>query len=64
MKKILFCIIMLVSFISKGQIEELDISISPLIDGTLVQPQNEENTPLAILIQGSGPIDRNGNGFM
>lgn len=55
---------MLVSFISKGQIEELDISISPLIDGTLVQPQNEENTPLVLLIQGSGPIDRNGNGFM
>ncbi len=38
-----------------------EISISPLIDGTLIFPSSTETLPLAIIIAGSGPTDRNGN---
>ncbi len=38
-----------------------DISVSPMVDGTILVPKTSENPPLAILIGGSGPIDRNGN---
>lgn len=38
-----------------------DISISPLIDGTLMRPDTSEKMPLVIIIAGSGPTDRNGN---
>jgi alpha-beta hydrolase superfamily lysophospholipase len=37
------------------------ISISPLIDGTILVPKTTEAPPLAILIGDSGPTDRNGN---
>lgn len=38
-----------------------DLSITKLIDGTLLIPDNEKEQPLAIIIGGSGPTDRNGN---
>ena len=38
-----------------------DLSITPLIDGTLIVPETTEKLPLAIIIAGSGPTDRNGN---
>jgi len=38
-----------------------DLSITPLIDGTLMVPEKTEKPPLAIIIGGSGPTDRNGN---
>lgn len=38
-----------------------DLSITPLIDGTLLFPEASEKIPLAIIIAGSGPTDRNGN---
>ena len=38
-----------------------DLNISPFVEGTLLLPKNIENPPLAILIGGSGPIDRDGN---
>lgn len=38
-----------------------DISITPLIDGTLLTPETNGKIPLAIIIGGSGPTDRNGN---
>ena len=38
-----------------------DLSITPLIDGTLIIPETAEKLPLAIIIGGSGPTDRNGN---
>ena len=38
-----------------------DISVSPMVDGTILVPSTTEKPPLAILIGGSGPIDRNGN---
>ena len=39
-------------------------NITPLIDGTLIIPETSVKLPLVIIIQGSGPIDRNGNQFM
>ena len=38
-----------------------DISINSIIDGTLLVPKKVKKPPLAIIIQGSGPTDRNGN---
>lgn len=38
-----------------------DLSVTPLIDGTLIVPETTEKIPLAIIIGGSGPTDRNGN---
>jgi len=38
-----------------------DISINAMIDGTLLIPDTSKKTSLAIIIQGSGPTDRNGN---
>jgi hypothetical protein len=38
-----------------------DLSITPLIDGTLLLPEANEKLSLAIIIGGSGPTDRNGN---
>lgn len=40
---------------------EREISINKFIDGTLTIPVEEEDPPLVIFIQGSGPTDRNGN---
>jgi len=39
-------------------------NITPLIDGTLIIPETSVKLPLVIIIQGSGPIDRNGNQLM
>ncbi|HSM62775.1 MAG TPA: alpha/beta hydrolase [Gillisia sp.] len=67
MKKSIYILFVLVFQLSFAQEEpklEQEISINKFIDGTLVLPQNEENPPLVVLVQGSGPIDRNGNGFM
>lgn len=41
--------------------ESVDLKVSPVINGTLIRPANKEAVPLVILIQGSGPTDRNGN---
>ncbi|WP_037348965.1 S9 family peptidase [Sediminibacter sp. Hel_I_10] len=38
-----------------------DIAINKMIDGTLLQPKETKKRPLAIIIAGSGPTDRNGN---
>lgn len=41
--------------------QEEEVSITPLIDGTLLIPNSEKEVPLAIIIAGSGPTDRDGN---
>lgn len=41
-----------------------DLKVSQFIDGTLLTPKEINNPPLAILIAGSGPTDRNGNQMM
>ena len=38
-----------------------NLSVTPLIDGTLMVPDNDGTLPLVIIIAGSGPTDRNGN---
>lgn len=38
-----------------------EVDINDFIKGTLVTPNSPENMPLVILLQGSGPTDRNGN---
>jgi len=52
--------IAIIPHVAFSQTEE-EIAISPLIDGTLLISNQKENTPLVILIAGSGPTDRNGN---
>lgn len=56
---LLFCSII---FAQETSPTSQDISINPYVDGTLLQPATpSEPTPLVIMIQGSGPTDRNGN---
>lgn len=38
-----------------------EVDINQFVKGTLVTPISEEKMPLVILLQGSGPTDRNGN---
>lgn len=38
-----------------------EISVTEIIDGTLLVPESDTAIPLAILIAGSGPTDRDGN---
>lgn len=38
-----------------------ELGINEYVKGTLVTPVSEEKMPLVILLQGSGPTDRNGN---
>lgn len=38
-----------------------DLTINKFIDGTLLQPNTDDAVPLAIIIAGYGPTDRNGN---
>lgn len=41
--------------------KSIDLSITSLIDGTLLTPNDTNKPDLAIIIAGSGPTDRNGN---
>jgi len=63
MKK--WCFLLVLVFISshiKSQsFNTDDISINSIINGTLLIPSNTKKIPLAIIIQGSGPTDRDGN---
>jgi uncharacterized protein len=38
-----------------------DVDVNQFIKGTLTTPVAEDPLPLVILVQGSGPVDRNGN---
>ncbi|MGB0949496.1 MAG: alpha/beta hydrolase family protein [Marinirhabdus sp.] len=40
------------------------LKVSPLLEGTLLLPPAVEDPPLAIIIAGSGPTDRDGNQMM
>lgn len=44
-----------------SKISSEELSITPLIDGTLLIPESDKPVPLAIIIAGSGPTDRDGN---
>lgn len=43
---------------------EKQVSIDQFTDGTLLIPAQKENMPLVIFIQGSGPVNRDGNAPM
>jgi len=45
----------------KNEFIEKELSVNQHIDGTLLTPTQSKTYPLAIIIAGSGPTDRNGN---
>ncbi|MBT8256764.1 MAG: alpha/beta hydrolase [Bacteroidia bacterium] len=63
--KYVICLVLAIScqllMAQKGSYSSRDISVSPFVDGTLLLPDGVENPPLAVIIAGSGPTDRNGN---
>lgn len=65
--KIILCFLWMFSISSIGQkaiVDTLELQIPSsevAIKGTLLLPKVEDQIPLLILIQGSGPTDRNGN---
>lgn len=64
MKAKLSILILLYGFISLAQNNSFttnEISINQYVDGTLLTPTNVTQPNLAIIIGGSGPIDRDGN---
>jgi len=65
--KILVFIMMLIvqsTFAQTTSFTEKLIFVNELIDGTLTLPENIVNPSLVIFIQGSGPLDRDGNQMM
>lgn len=64
MKNLLFVLLLFISSIGFSQEEHYtseEVNLNEYVKGTLVTPVSEEKMPLVILIQGSGPTDRNGN---
>ena len=64
MKKSIFILLLFTFFFSfsqETQFSSEDIDINKYIKGTLVKPASEEKMTLVIMLQGSGPTDRNGN---
>ena len=63
--KSLVCILFLatttLTYAQKFKITARDISVSAFVDGTILVPEGVEKPPMAIIIGGSGPTDRNGN---
>ncbi|MEP2937074.1 MAG: alpha/beta fold hydrolase [Gilvibacter sp.] len=60
----LYLLLFICSYICFGQtpnFESIDLKVSPLIEGTLLRPADQSQVPLVIIVQGSGPTDRNGN---
>ncbi len=49
------------SFSQEKKYTEEEVSVSKFIDGTLLIPNDNQKSALAIIIAGSGPTDRNGN---
>ncbi len=57
-----FCLFIIITGISQNaEYNSENLSITTLIDGTLLVPDSTAVQPLAIIIAGSGPTDRNGN---
>lgn len=68
MKTALFSFLILlayqVNFAQDTSFTEKLVSIDQFTDGTILIPQKVENPPLIIFIQGSGPVNRDGNAPM
>lgn len=69
----IFYILFMLTFLQLGYAQskpsdsiftESEISINKFTDGTLTLPKDSQKSALVILIQGSGPVDRNGNANM
>ena len=58
---ILLFFISLEAFSQEKNYDSLQVSIDPEVQGTLLSPKGENQPPLAILIAGSEPTDRDGN---
>jgi uncharacterized protein len=56
-----FLLITSLIFAQENQFKSATLDINEYIKGTLVTPELEEKTPLVIMLQGSGPTDRDGN---
>ncbi len=50
-----------IGFAQEKQFSSEELTIKNQIEGTLLVPKTETPAPLVIIIQGSGPTDRNGN---
>lgn len=64
MKKSIFLISFLLTAICTAQNEmytSTEVNIEPYVKGTLITPASSGKSPLVIMLQGSGPTDRNGN---
>ena len=64
MKNSLFAILLFLTVTGTAQEKDFtstEVNLEPYIKGTLVTPNSEEKSPLVILLQGSGPTDRDGN---
>lgn len=58
---VLLILFMQVLVAQKAPFTEEDVTINEFIDGTFTSPESGNSPWLVILIQGSGPTDRNGN---
>jgi len=58
---ILFLASTTLSYAQKFKTTARDISVSAFVDGTILVPEGVEKPPIAIIVGGSGPTDRNGN---
>ncbi len=58
---LLFILFFRIGIAQEKPFVSVDISINSKVEGTLLLPNKLEKPPLAIIIPGSGPIDRNGN---
>lgn len=58
---ILLFFISLEAFSQEKNYDSLQVTIDPEVQGTLLSPKGGNQPPLAILIAGSGPTDRDGN---
>lgn len=66
-RSILSCLMLILSTLSFAQDTiplEQQITVDKFTDGTLTIPGNMNNSPLVIFIQGSGPVNRDGNAPM
>lgn len=63
MKKLLiiFALFFFGTNFAQDNFNSKELKITPLVEGTLLVPETSEKPPLAIIIGGSGPTDRNGN---
>jgi pimeloyl-ACP methyl ester carboxylesterase len=64
MKNLISALFFLLSASGIAQEEKFtstEVNLDPYVKGTLVTPNSSEESPLVIMLQGSGPTDRHGN---